>query len=148
MNKTAAVSLAVLALAGCIHVKTENEIKPIKITMDVNLKIDKRLDEVFADENGRKPSGLFKEVKEMLDRQAAGITSDAMLVARDGATDDDKILIYEENQRRMRRFNQIAAESGVSVETVQKRRAMQWQSKIPEGSGVWYQTSSGEWRQK
>ena len=63
MNKTAAVSLAVLALAGCIHVKTENEIKPIKITMDVNLKIDKRLDDVFADENGRKPSGLFKEVR-------------------------------------------------------------------------------------
>lgn len=34
--------------AGC-KIKTEHEIKPIHITMDVNLKVDKDLDDFFAD---------------------------------------------------------------------------------------------------
>ena len=39
-----AVSLAGLA-AGCLSIKTEHEIKPIHITMDVNLKVQKDLEE-------------------------------------------------------------------------------------------------------
>ena len=46
---------------GCLAVKTEHEIKPIHITMDINLKIDKELDEYFDDvygeETTEKPKG-------------------------------------------------------------------------------------------
>ena len=142
------VSATLLTAAGCFTVKTESEIKPIHITMDVNLKVDKELDKAFADENMAKPKGDFAEVKALLDRKAAGITNKAMLEARDGATDDDKILIAEANARKLKRFNQIAKDSGVALEAVQKRSARKLAEKIPSGSGVWLQSEDGTWFQK
>ena len=39
-----------LAAAGCVHVKTDPiEVKPIHITVDVNVKVDKALDDFFGD---------------------------------------------------------------------------------------------------
>lgn len=145
---TAIAALAALCAAGCISVKTENEIKPIHITMDVNLKVDKELDRAFADENAQKPKGNFAEVKAMLERKAAGFTSLAMLEAREGATDDDRILIAEENARRLKRFSEVAKSSGTSLEAVQKRRARQILGRIEAGSGIWYQDEAGKWLQK
>ena len=142
------LSAALLSAAGCFTVKTESEIKPIHITMDVNLKVDKELDKAFADENMAKPKGDFAEIKALLDRKAAGINSKALLEARDGATDDDKILIAEANARKLRRFNQIAKDSGVALEAVQKRSAKKIAEKIPAGSGVWLQSEDGTWSQK
>ena len=112
------VSATLLSAAGCFTVKTESEIKPIHITMDINLKVDKELDKAFADENMKKPQGNFKEIKEMLDRKVAGVTNKAMLEVRNGATDDDKIEIAEANARKLKRFNEIAKSSGVALETV------------------------------
>lgn len=41
---------APLALAGCLTVKTEPiEVKPIHITLDVNVKVDRALDDFFGD---------------------------------------------------------------------------------------------------
>ena len=142
------VSAALLSAAGCFTVKTESEIKPIHITMDVNLKVDKELDKAFADENMVKPKGNFAEVKAMLDRKVAGVTNKAMLEARNGATDDDKILIAESNTRRLQKFTEISKSSGVGLESVQKRYAKQMRERIPAGSGVWYQDDSGKWLQK
>ena len=142
------VSATLLSAAGCFTMKTESEIKPIHITMDVNLKVDKELDKAFADENMKKPQGDFKEVKAMLDRKVAGINSKALLEARDGATDDDKILIAEANAKKLKRFNQIAKDSGVALEAVQKRSARKLAEKIPAGSGVWLQSEDGSWSQK
>ena len=142
------VSAALVSATGCLSVKTESEIKPIHITMDVNLKVDKELDKAFADENIAKPKGDFKEVKALLDRKVAGITSIAMLEARSGATDDDKILIAESNARKLKRFNEIAKSSGVSLVAVQKRSAKKFVEKVPAGSGVWYQDDAGKWLQK
>ena len=142
------VTATLLSATGCFTVKTESEIKPIHITMDVNLKVDKDLDKAFADENMKKPQGDFKEIKAMLDRKAAGINSKALLEARDGATDDDKILIAESNAKKLKRFNQIAKDSGVSLEAVQKRSAKKLAEKIPAGSGVWIQAEDGSWSQK
>ena len=144
----ALLTLAVLTASGCFSVKTENEIKPIHITMDINLKVDKELDKTFADENAAKPKGDFAEVKKMLDRKVAGITSKALLEARDGATDDDKILIAESNARRMKKFEEVAKASGVSIDAVQKRHAKKSRERIPAGSGVWYQNEDGKWMQK
>ena len=142
------VSAALLSAAGCFTVKTESEIKPIHITMDVNLKVDKEIDKAFADENMAKPKGDFAAVKALLDRKVAGITNKAMLEPRDGATDDDKILIAESNARKLKRFNQIAKDSGVALEAVQKRSAKKIAEKIPAGSGVWLQAEDGSWAQK
>lgn len=142
------VSATLLSAAGCFTVKTESEIKPIHITMDVNLKVDKELDKAFADENMKKPKGNFTEVKALLDRKVAGVTNKAMLEARDGATDDDKITIAESNARKLKRFNEIAKSSGVALETVQKRSAKKFAEKIPAGSGVWLQAEDGSWNQK
>ena len=142
------VSATLLSAAGCFTVKTESEIKPIHITMDVNLKVDKELDKAFADENMKKPQGDFKEIKALLDRKAAGINAKALLEARDGATDDDKILIAESNAKKLKRFNQIAKDSGVALEAVQKRSAKKIAEKIPSGSGVWLQSDDGSWYQR
>ena len=142
------VSATLLSAAGCFTVKTESEIKPIHITMDVNLKVDKELDKAFADENMAKPKGDFAEIKALLDRKAAGINSRAMLEARDGATDDDRILIAEANAKKLKRFNQIAKDSGVALEAVQKRSAKKLAEKILAGSGVWLQSEDGTWSKK
>ena len=151
MTKSLVVATAVasaICLPGCIQVKTESEIKPIHITMDVNLKVDKELDKAFADENMKKPQGDFKEIKALLDRQAAGMNNQALLEARAGASDNDKILIAESNARRIKRFEEIAQSSGVSVEAVKKRSVRRFQEKVPAGSGVWLQDENGTWSQK
>ena len=42
--------LVLLATAGCVHVKTDPiEVKPIHITVDVNVKVDRALDDFFGD---------------------------------------------------------------------------------------------------
>ncbi len=39
-----------LLLAGCLNVKTEPiEVKPIHITVDVNVRVEKALDDFFGD---------------------------------------------------------------------------------------------------
>ena len=48
------IGLATLGLTGCIKLTTENEIKPIEvkpihITVDVNVKVDRALDDFFGD---------------------------------------------------------------------------------------------------
>ena len=148
IRTTLLVSAALLSASGCFTVKTESEIKPIHITMDVNLKVDKELDKAFADENMAKPKGDFTAVKSLLDRKVAGVNSKALLEAREGATDDDKILIAESNAKKLKRFNQIAKDSGVSLDAVQKRSAKKLAEKIPAGSGVWLQSEDGSWSQK
>ena len=148
MRTSILVSAALLSAAGCFTVKTESEIKPIHITMDINLKVDKELDKAFANEDMKKPQGDFREIKALLDRKAAGITNKALLEARDGATDDDRILIAESNARKLKRFNQIAKDSGVALEAVQKRSARKLAEKIPAGSGIWLQSETGTWSQK
>jgi len=148
IHTTLLAASALVCAAGCISVKTESEIKPIHITMDVNLKVDKELDKAFKDENMSKPKGAFKEVKDMLDRKTAGINNKSLLEAREGATDDDKILIAESNGRRMRRFEEVAKSSGVAIESVQKRSFKKCEAQIPAGSGIWIQDADGTWRQK
>ena len=136
-------ALAAACAAGCIQVKTESEIKPIHITMDVNLKVDKALDKAFEDESQQKPKGDFAAVKAMLDRQAAGITNRAMLEVRDKATDADHLLVAESNARRLKRFSEVAKSNGVTLEAVQKRHAAKMRERLSAGSGVCYQDDAG-----
>ena len=141
-----------LVSGGCFHVKTESEIKPIHITMDINLKVDKELDKAFADENTRNKqppaNSQFAEVKAAMERGAVGVTNLALLTPREGASGDDKILVAESNARRMKRFEEVAKNSGVGVEAVQKRQYRKMMEAIPAGSGVWYQNEDGSWAKK
>ncbi len=46
-NRAQAAGLLVFAMTlagGCLSIKTEHEVKPIHITMDVNLKVQKELE--------------------------------------------------------------------------------------------------------
>ena len=44
------LSLLILLFGGCLSLKTEPiEVKPIHITVDVNVKVDKALDDFFGD---------------------------------------------------------------------------------------------------
>lgn len=150
MNNNICVSFGVLlalaSFAGCIQLKTESEIKPIHITMDVNLKVDKAIDKAFADEDMAKPKGDFTVVKGLIDRKVAGVTNKALLEARAGATDDDRISIAEANAKGLRRMSEVAKSSGVSLDAVQKRRVAKIRENLPAGS--WYQTDAGSWAQK
>lgn len=51
MKRACLLILLTAALSGCISVKTEHEVKPIHITMDVNLnvRVDKALNDFFGD---------------------------------------------------------------------------------------------------
>ena len=83
--------------------------------------------------------------KGLLDRTVAGLTSLAMLEARPGANDDDKIAIADENARRMKRFSEVAKKNGTSIEVVQKRHFAKMREKLP--ADVWRQDDAGNWRQ-
>lgn len=43
------VLLAAITLTGCVSVKTQHKIDPIHITMDINVKVDRALDDFFGD---------------------------------------------------------------------------------------------------
>lgn len=52
MFKTVFISslLAIGSLfSGCFTIKTEHEVKPIQITVDVNLKVQRELDNIFGE---------------------------------------------------------------------------------------------------
>ncbi len=152
---------AALLVAGtsCLNVKTQSEVKvtePIRVIVDVNLKVDKEIAKAFGEEdkafgaksNGQKPPKRFLEIKELLDAKKAGINNRGFLEARGELTDDEKILLAEDNAMRKKRYADIAEESGVSAETVGKRRAVKFAEMIPEGEGVWIQAADGTWKQR
>ncbi len=50
MGKSKFAALVALALcAGCFSVESKHEIKPIHIKIDINLKVDRALDDFFGD---------------------------------------------------------------------------------------------------
>jgi hypothetical protein len=50
MNHRLLLLVVPLALSGCLTVKTEPiEVKPIHITVDVNVKVERALDDFFGD---------------------------------------------------------------------------------------------------
>ena len=50
LSPAPAVLLPMLVFSGCLNVRTEPiEVKPIHITVDVNVKVDRALDDYFGD---------------------------------------------------------------------------------------------------
>ncbi|MGC6423899.1 MAG: hypothetical protein ACON4O_02800 [Lentimonas sp.] len=41
--------LCLIGATGCVSIKTEHRVKPIHITMDVNVRLERELDDAFAE---------------------------------------------------------------------------------------------------
>ena len=142
MNKSIAIpAIAALALVGCLSVKTQHEVKPIEINMNINLKLDKQLEEMVAAEE--KPS-----IKDMLDSGKIGIDNKSMLVPRGALTSAEFEYVTEANSKRKERLTAMANENGGSYDDIAAAAAAKFVDRLPAGSGVWYQAADGNWLQK
>lgn len=136
-----AISLSALAFAGCLSVKTEHEVKPIDINMNINLKLDKQLEEMVSKEG--KPS-----IKAMLDKGVAGIDNKSLLVPRGNLSSEEFEILAEANKRRKERLAKMVEENGGTYDEVAAAAAAKMVERLPEGKGIWYQKADGEWAQK
>ncbi len=58
------ITLSPLLLGGCLSVRTEPiEVKPIHITVDVNVKVEKALDDFFGDLDKKSSTFAHEETK-------------------------------------------------------------------------------------
>lgn len=140
MRNAMGIVLAALAFAGCLSVKTQHEVKPIEINMNINLKMDKQLEEMVAAE---KPS-----IKELLDKGAIGIDNKAMLVPRGALSSAEFEYVTEANAKRRERIEAVAKDSNETYDAAAVAAAAKFVERLPEGKGIWYQTAAGEWVQK
>lgn len=46
-------SFSLFGLLGCVSVKTEHRVEPIQITMDVNVRLERELEDAFGDLDAR-----------------------------------------------------------------------------------------------
>ena len=144
---SAPLLLSVLALsgAGCLAIKTEHEVKPIQITMDVNLKVDKELDKDIEKEK-KEPPKHMEELKAMNARGAVGMDNRGYLVARGDLSDDERDIVEDMNAKRRVRMGEIAEQTGAKRVDVEKMRAEKMLEHLP--AGAWYQDAAGAWKQK
>ncbi len=70
---------------GCVSVKTEHRIEPIQITMDVNVRLERELEESFAELDARSreiaakhsgESGDFDDFDEFAELDGMGVTDE------------------------------------------------------------------------
>lgn len=144
-----ALLLAVLALsgpvAGCLAIKTEHEVKPIQITMDVNLKVDKELEKEIEQEKKAPPKHMA-EIKAMGERGAIGMDNRGYLAVRGELSDDEREIVEDANAKRRVRMGEIAEQTGAKRADVEKMRAEKMLEHLP--AGAWYQDASGNWKRK
>ena len=144
---SAPLLLSVLALsgAGCLAIKTEHEVKPIQITMDVNLKVDKELDKDIEKEK-KEPPKHMEELKAMNARGAVGMDNRGYLVARGDLSDDERDIVEDMNAKRRVRIGEIAESTGAKRADVERMRAEKMLEHLP--AGAWYQDAAGVWKRK
>lgn len=155
---------AAVILAGCTPtIKTENEvtIKPIQITLDVNLKVDQELTQALSsDAKNIKANPESSDVRERRrarrDRikawksaQLLGENNKGLLEAR---TADGKLstsvqkVVDAENADRQLVFQAIASKQNIPAESVAQRWASRMAERAPEGALV--QDAAGNWKEK
>ncbi len=130
-------SMLTAICGGCLSVKTEHEVKPIEINMNINLKMDKAVDEFISKEHPVK-------VLELLRNGAVGMDNKAMLVPQSMLSTAELEAVRNFNQRRKAGFEKIAKENNESYDTVASNAA----KKIVEEKlfkGARYQNSAGDW---
>ena len=158
----AAVTAAILA--GCTPtIKTENEvtIKPIQITLDVNLKVDQELNQALStDKPNVKADPNSSDVRERRPARRApnkagasapliGENNNGLLAARtaDGSLSDSvKKVVDAENADRRLVFQAIAGKQNIPVESVAQRMGARMAERSAEGT--WVQDGAGKWTVK
>ena len=138
--------LPLVVSSACLAVKTEHEVKPIHITMDVNLKVDKELDKAFSENTRPEPPKRFKDIIALLDRKVVGLDNHGYIAQRGELTEEEKLLVTEENDVRRKRYQEIADKSGVSLEAAEKRGAARAREFVPAGKSILYQDENGNWK--
>lgn len=136
---------APLFAAGCLAIKTEHEVKPIQITMDVNLKVDKALEQDLENEQ-RKPNKSFEAVKALSLAGKIGIDERGYFEAREKLSDVEEDSVEDANAARRVRMSEIASETGAKRQDVERMRAEKIRDRLP--AGVWYKDATGAWHQK
>lgn len=138
------VLLAALC-AGCLAIKTEHEVKPIKISMDVNLKVDKALDNAIESEQ-KKPPAHFEELKAMVQSGKIGLGRNGSFAPRLELTQEESDILEESTAAWTTRLSEIAKETGSTLSAVRKSHAEKAFARLKPGA--WYQDESGAWVQK
>ncbi len=143
MKKNISLCLAALAAltvqTGCLSVKTEHEVKPIHITMDVNLKVDSQIEKAMAAND--KPS-----IKSLLERGLIGLGNQSVLAPRGAISADEMEILVKANSDYKTHVAKIAEENGITVDEALKRGAAKFMERAP--AGAWYQKEDGTWEQK
>ena len=131
---------------GCLSVKTEHEVKPIQITMDVNLKLDKALEQELANEK-KAPSKNFERLKAMYTRGVVGMDNRGYTAIRGDVSDEERDIVEDMNAKRRVKIGEMAESTGKKRAEVEKAYA----EKVRENhlaAGEWYQDDAGKWLQK
>jgi len=156
-----AVTAAVLT--GCTPtIKTENEvtIKPIQITLDVNLKVDRELNREFNADGSVKADPNSSDVRERrrARRERIQAWKSAKLIGESNAgllearTADGKLsdavqqVVDAENADRKLVFEKIAEKENIPVEAVARR--MSGRMNEHTSAGTWVQDTQGNWSVK
>lgn len=164
----AAVFPLVAGLACTTHkveiqpVVTEHEVKPIHITLDVNLKVANEVKREFIEDNGGTVGAqdtLKTEIRarrrarretiiDLKKRGVVGEHSNGLLVYRVRGNEQADI-VKEENADREKWYQIIAAENGMLPQDVAAERAKASQIFSPAGSfvmkdGAWHQVTPEE----
>ncbi len=119
--------IALATLTGCLSVKTEHEIKPIQITMDVNLKTDKDL-ETFLDQPGNEEVRERRRARRdaviaLVKKGMAEEGNDGYLIEKESADKAAVKVILQENTDRKVAYEMIARKNNQKVDDVAKRAA-------------------------
>ena len=141
-----AAAAAVAVQTGCLSVKTEHEVKPIQITMDVNLKLDKALEQELENEK-KSPTKTFEQIKALYKRGVVGMDNRGYTVIRGDVSDDERDIVEDMNAKRRVKIGELAESSGKKRAEVEKAYA----EKVRDNylaAGEWYQDDAGTWLQK
>ena len=134
-----AAAAAIAAQTGCISLKTEHEVKPIHITMDVNLKVDSQIEKALTE--NEKPS-----IQRLIERGLVGLGNNSMLTARGPLSSDELEYLVKANSEYKERMAKVAEENGITQEEALKRAGEKVLERAP--AGAWYQDPAGNWQQK
>ena len=141
-----AAAAAVAAQTGCISLKTEHEVKPIQITMDVNLKLDKALEQEI-EKDKKAPPKNFRQLKALYARGVVGMDSRGYTAVRGDITDAEREIVEDLNAQRRVRMGEMAESNGTARAEVEKAHAQKVRDNYLD-VGAWYQDDAGNWLQK
>lgn len=158
--RLALTASAAALLAGCTPtIKTQNEVtvKPIQITLDVNLKVDEELNRELADDNAKAPAGSERELRRARRNQItawkiAGLLGEdnrGLLAAPTSSAELQEAVrnaMEAENADRQAIFRRIAEKQNITPESVGRRMAERMADRAVDGT--WIQTRTGEWMRK